>query len=112
HTLELAPGLKKPGSRKIVVCDLYDPMHLELLEQSRDPNVAETDEQRATDLEAVTRVLNTQLARGDFFLCASERQRHFWLGHLAALGRLTPAVYDADPTVRSLLAVAPFGLSG
>ncbi|MFL6144655.1 MAG: glycosyltransferase [Labedaea sp.] len=112
HTMELAPGLKKHGSRKIVVCDLYDPMHLELLEQSRDPNVAENDEQRATNLEAVTRVLNTQLTRGDFFLCASERQRHFWLGHLAALGRLTPAVYDADPTVRSLLAVAPFGLSG
>jgi glycosyltransferase involved in cell wall biosynthesis len=57
-------------------------------------------------------VLNTQLERGDFFLCASERQRHFWLGHLTALGRLTPSLYDNDPTVRSLLAVAPFGLPG
>ena len=57
-------------------------------------------------------MLNTQLERGDFFLCASERQRHFWLGHLTALGRLTPSLYDNDPTVRSLLAVAPFGLPG
>lgn len=108
HALELVPELKKASSTKIVVCDIYDPMHLELLEQGRD----DTDEQRELDLIGVTKVLNTQLERGDFFLCASERQRHFWLGHLTALGRLTPALYDTDPTVRSLLAVAPFGLPG
>ncbi|MEV0678261.1 glycosyltransferase [Actinosynnema sp. NPDC050436] len=108
HALEFLPQLRTPGSTKIVVCDIYDPMHLELLEQGRDS----TDEQREKDLVGVTRVLTNQLARGDFFLCASERQRHFWLGHLAAMGRLTPALYDTDPTVKSLLAVAPFGLSG
>lgn len=108
HALELAPELKKASSTKIVVCDMYDPMHLELLEQGKD----DTDEQRELDLIGVTKVLNTQLERGDFFLCASERQRHFWLGHLAALGRLTPSLYDNDPTVRSLLSVAPFGLPG
>lgn len=108
HALELAPELKKDSSTKIVVCDMYDPMHLELLEQSKD----DTDEQRELDLIGVTKVLNTQLERGDFFLCASERQRHFWLGHLTALGRLTPSLYDSDPTVKSLLAVAPFGLPG
>ena len=108
HALELVPELKKASSTKIVVCDMYDPMHLELLEQGKD----ETDEQRELDLIGVTKVLNTQLDRGDFFLCASERQRHFWLGHLTALGRLTPSLYDNDPTVKSLLAVAPFGLPG
>ncbi len=108
HALEMVPELKKASSTKVVVCDVYDPMHLELLEQGKD----DTDEQRELDLVGVTGVLNAQLERGDFFLCASERQRHFWLGHLAALGRLTPALYDNDPTVRSLLAVAPFGLPG
>jgi GT2 family glycosyltransferase/glycosyltransferase involved in cell wall biosynthesis len=108
HALELVPALKRADSTKIVVCDMYDPMHLELLEQGKD----DTDEQRELDLIGVTKVLNTQLERGDFFLCASERQRHFWLGHLTALGRLTPSLYDSDPTVRSLLAVAPFGLPG
>jgi GT2 family glycosyltransferase/glycosyltransferase involved in cell wall biosynthesis len=108
HALEMVPELKKAGSNKIVVCDIYDPMHLELLEQGKD----DTDEQRELDLIGVTKVLNTQLERGDFFLCASERQRHFWLGHLTALGRLTPSLYDSDPTVKSLLAVAPFGLPG
>ncbi|MDQ3789020.1 MAG: glycosyltransferase family 4 protein, partial [Actinomycetota bacterium] len=108
HALEMVPELKKSSSRKILVCDMYDPMHLELLEQGKDA----TDEQRSLDLIGVTKVLNAQLERGDFFLCASERQRHFWLGHLTALGRLTPSLYDSDPTVRSLLAVAPFGLPG
>ncbi|GAB3296156.1 glycosyltransferase [Parasphingorhabdus pacifica] len=107
HALELVPSLKKIDSTKIVVCDIYDPMHLELLEQSRDSD----DERRTKDLRGVTDVLNNQLQRGDFFLCASERQRHFWLGHLASLGRLTPGLYDDDPTVRSLLSVVPFGLS-
>ncbi|MGH3470176.1 MAG: glycosyltransferase family 4 protein, partial [Thermocrispum sp.] len=104
HVLEMAPALK--DSHKIVVCDLYDPMHLELLEQSKDT----PDDRRAADLAGVTMVLDAQLERGDFFLCASERQRHLWLGHLAAIGRLTPRLYDADPTTHSLLAVVPFGL--
>ncbi len=106
HVLEQIPSLKT--SNHIVIADVYDPMHLEQLEQTRDVS----DDQRALIVEAVTAVLSTQLRRGDFFLCASERQRHFWLGHLAAIGRLSPTVYDADPTTRSLLAVAPFGLSG
>jgi GT2 family glycosyltransferase/glycosyltransferase involved in cell wall biosynthesis len=106
HVLEQIPSLK--ASNHIVVVDIYDPMHLEQLEQARDLGA----DRRAQIVDAVTGVLSAQLCRGDFFLCASERQRHFWLGHLAAIGRLSPTVYDADPTTRSLLAVAPFGLSG
>ncbi|MGB6163259.1 MAG: glycosyltransferase [Pseudonocardiaceae bacterium] len=105
HVLEHIPSLKT--SNHIVIVDIYDPMHLEQLEQTRDLG----DDQRAQVVDAVTSVLSTQLRRGDFLLCASQRQRHFWLGHLAAIGRLSPTVYDADPTTRSLLAVAPFGLS-
>jgi GT2 family glycosyltransferase/glycosyltransferase involved in cell wall biosynthesis len=107
HAMEMAPELKNADSTKIVVCDIYDPMHLELLEQAKDLG----DEHRALHVASVTKVINDQLRRGDFFLCASQRQRHFWLGHLAALGRLTPRLYDADPTAESLLAVAPFGLA-
>ncbi|OXM44210.1 glycosyltransferase [Amycolatopsis alba] len=107
HVLELAPSLKKQYAHKIVVADLYDPMHLELLEQGK----GAPDDKRALDLIGVTKVLDAQLERGDFFLCASERQRHFWLGHLAAMGRLSPRLYDADPTTQSLLSIVPFGLS-
>jgi GT2 family glycosyltransferase/glycosyltransferase involved in cell wall biosynthesis len=107
HSLEMVPALREMDSQKIVVCDVYDPMHLEVLEQGK----ADPDTKRENDVAGVTEVLNRQLARGDFFLCASQRQRHFWLGHLAALGRITPRLYDTDPSLRSLLAEVPFGLS-
>jgi glycosyltransferase involved in cell wall biosynthesis len=49
-------------------------------------------------------------ALGDFFICASERQRDWWLGQLEARGRINPATYQADPTLRQLVDVVPYGL--
>ncbi|WP_237739289.1 glycosyltransferase [Microbacterium yannicii] len=91
---------------KIVVADLYDPFQLEQLEQNK-------YEQRATWTEEVRKavsLLNEQLVRADFFLCASERQRDLWLGSLSAVGRLNPDTYLADPTFNALIDIAPFGL--
>ncbi|HVF13753.1 MAG TPA: glycosyltransferase, partial [Acidimicrobiales bacterium] len=34
----------------------------------------------------------------------------FWLGQLAALGRVNPRTYDEDETLRSLLDIVPFGI--
>ena len=92
---------------QILVIDLYDPIHLEQLEQLADRSVLE---QRAT-IDHTTRVLNEQVSRGDFFLCASEQQRALWLGQLAALGRLNIANYRSDVTLRSLIDVCPFGIT-
>jgi len=92
---------------KVVVADIYDPMHLEMLEQGRELGPATWNLRVST----ATAVLNEQLALADFFLCASERQRLFYLGQLAALGRVNPAVYEHDPHLSRLIAVAPFGLS-
>ena len=103
--LEQMPQLRT-DRRTVVVCDLYDPMHFEVLAQDRDLD----QDTRREVVAATVRALTAQLQRGDFFLCASQRQRHLWLGHLSALGRLTPALYDADPTARSLISVVPFGL--
>ncbi len=47
---------------------------------------------------------------GDFFICASERQRDWWLGLLEAHGRINPATYAADPSLRRLVDVVPYGL--
>jgi glycosyltransferase involved in cell wall biosynthesis len=55
-------------------------------------------------------VLNEQLAVGDFFVCNTERQRDYWLGMLAALGRINPATYTNDPSLRRLIDLAPYGL--
>lgn len=91
---------------KVVVVDLYDPFHLEQLELFREKDAAE----RWASVSSATAQLNAQLTRGDFFLCASAKQRHFWLGQLAAVGRLNPRTYDEDETLTSLIDVAPFGL--
>ena len=90
-----------------IVVDLYDPFHLEQLEQARDLGV---DERRRVVFGTID-VLNAQAVLGDTFLCASGRQRDMWLGHLAACGRVNPVTYDADPTLRSLLRVVPFGVA-
>lgn len=92
-------------SEKPIVADIYDPFHLENLEQA-----GGGPDDRYGVIEHLVGVLNDQLARADFLLCASERQRDFWLGALAALGRVNPATYDEDPTLRSLIDVVPFGV--
>ena len=95
------------SSDKVVIADIYDPLHLEQLEQGRD----EGEKRRVELVSEAVGVLNEQLLRGDFFLCASEKQRDFWLGQLSALGRVNPLTYDEDGTMRSLIAVVPFGIS-
>lgn len=90
----------------ILVADIYDPFHLETLEQER----ARSDSDRMKISRDTVDALNRQLGRADFLLCASEKQRDFWLGQLAGLGRINPFTYDDDESLRSLIDVAPFGL--
>lgn len=92
-------------SRYLVV-DLYDPMHIELLEQTR----GEPSRKRQPKVTGVIDSLNAQIDRADFMLCASTKQRDFWLGQLAARGRLNTYTYSADAQLKSLLAIVPFGL--
>jgi len=94
-------------SKKVVVVDVYDPFHLEVLEQAREQEPAE----RLLTARMTTGVLNEQLMRGDFFLCASEKQRDFWLGQLTAVGRVNPITYDVDENLDSLITVVPFGVT-
>jgi glycosyltransferase involved in cell wall biosynthesis len=95
-----------PLSDKVLVADVYDPMHLEQLEQAKDDG----DAARRLAVFNTTAVLNEQLTRADHILCASEKQRDFWLGQLAALGRINARTYDADAALRSLISVVPFGV--
>jgi glycosyltransferase involved in cell wall biosynthesis len=89
-----------------LVVDVYDPFVLENLEihASKPP-----DEQIAIH-QSNLKVLAEQLRLGDFFLCASETQRDFWLGVLLASGRVNPLTLSDDPTLRRLIDVVPFGL--
>jgi glycosyltransferase involved in cell wall biosynthesis len=84
------------------VVDLYDPFIVENLHyyEERGDEVFRHD--HATLLDS--------LARGDYFLCASEAQRLFYLGLLLAVGRLNPMLFDEDPQLDSLIGIAPFGV--
>jgi GT2 family glycosyltransferase/glycosyltransferase involved in cell wall biosynthesis len=105
-TLSKYPALRE--SERIIVVDLYDPFHLENLELIERRDLA--PEQASKVMEHSVAVLNEQLLAGDFFICASERQRDLWLGALGVVGRLSPEAYRRDPTLRSLIDVVPFGL--
>jgi glycosyltransferase involved in cell wall biosynthesis len=89
-----------------LVVDLYDPYHLENLEAGPD----EDTESRGERVRRMGEAINEHLRRGDYFLCATERQRDFWFGSLASIGRLNPYLYDKDPTLTSMFGVVPFGL--
>jgi len=56
------------------------------------------------------RVLYMQCRAGDYFICASERQRDWWLGLLEATGRINAYTYSDDPSLRRLVDVVPFGM--
>jgi len=104
HAMNVFDSIR--DSSKIIVADVYDPMHLEQLEQGREQG----PEGWTRQVEGATDILNEQLDRADLLLCASERQKHFYLGQLAALGRLTPTTYNDDPDFSRLISVVPFGL--
>ena len=91
---------------KPAIVDLYDPFELEKLAQS--PTVEE-QYHVDIDVESVSH-LRLEGAIGDFFLCANERQRDFWLGTLLAAGRVNAVTYGQDPTLRKLIDVVPFGI--
>ena len=94
-------------TEKILIADVYDPFHLEILEQRKQQGI----NNRLKGSRDTTDALNRQLRRADYFICASERQRSLWLGQLAAEGRVNPYTYDASSDLRRLIDVVPFGVS-
>ena len=56
------------------------------------------------------KTLAPHLLHGDFFFCASERQRDWFLGILEASGRLNPHTYAEDHSLRRLLDVVSTGM--
>jgi glycosyltransferase involved in cell wall biosynthesis len=89
-----------------LVLDMYDPTPLENLALWRERDSVERVRQGRSDVALLVR----QLRAGDCFLCATERQRDLYLGALLAVGRVAPALADADPILRGLLRIVPFGL--
>lgn len=91
--------------KKPIVIDLYDPFHLENLE------LYSKKKSRNILYKTTLQVILEQLYYGDFFICASEKQKDYWLGLLTAAGRINYSTYDRDKTYQNLISVVSFGLS-
>lgn len=102
--VEKLPDLRRT-SRRLVI-DLYDPFMLENLFYYQNENmpIQESFNQRA--LEITRRLLQV----GDYFICAHDRQRDYWLGALAASGRVNPHTFSQDPSLRKLIDVVGMGI--
>lgn len=92
-----------------LVIDLYCPFTLEHLEMKATHAGADAATV-ARESASLLMYQNELLDAGDFFICASERQRDFWLGALHTAGRINTHTYAADATLRQLIDVVPFGL--
>jgi glycosyltransferase involved in cell wall biosynthesis len=104
--LPVATMLHLTHTKTRSIYDLYVPSLLESLAYlSREPGKDAAG--RFTHERAVEDVV---LSTGSAFVCASERQRDYWLGRLAALGRLDVDSFATDPSGRLLVDVVPFGL--
>jgi glycosyltransferase involved in cell wall biosynthesis len=86
--------------------DLYNPTVVEVLEATRGRPEASRRRLRAIVAAAAT----AHLAAADFVACASERQRDLWLGGMALRGLVDPEADAADPALRGLIDVVPFGV--
>ena len=94
------------GTPTALVVDLYNPIVVEVLEAvaGRSARAA-----RRTQAALVHRTA-ALCAAADLIVCANERQRDLWIGGLALAGLIDLEAYRRDPTLRSLIAVVPFGL--
>lgn len=95
------PTLGKP-----IVMDGYDPHTAEVLLLT----YAQPMDARVSVHSHRQRLLTQQCLVGDFFICAGEVQRTWWLGLLEMTGRINPYTFGEDPTLRKLVDCVPFGL--
>lgn len=102
------PFLKKIEG--VLIADLYCPIPLEYHQSSS----GVSGDIRMTTTAHNSRVLSDQLCFADYFLCASEKQRDFWLGALALTGRINGLRWPeaSHANIDELIAVVPFGMPG
>jgi len=74
------------------------------------PYIAETLARLVDDISDLQQRLPLAYQHGDFFICASERQRDWWLGLLEAQGRINHNTFQQDSSLRQLIDCVPFGL--
>jgi glycosyltransferase involved in cell wall biosynthesis len=111
HDAVFTRGLNIINSKKLsrydipMIFDLLCPFFFENLEADKDsPGNFNSSLKENIDL------INRLASRGDFFVCANENQRSFWLSALYKQKRITVDIYRQDPSLNDLIDIVPFGL--
>lgn len=93
-----------------IIIDAYVPGPLELMEHFRGESQCFTkDDKKKIDAEINS--LKFSFGMADGIMCASERQRAFWVGFILAQNLISLKTYSEDPSLRNFLITVPFGIS-
>ena len=96
--------LRRSNAR--IVIDLYCPETLETLELLAGAGALQRRQRTAATLDRLHAALRT----GHNFMCASDTQRDLWLGAMLTLRMIAPQSYEADPSLREVIDLVPFGV--
>lgn len=94
-------------NQKALIIDAYDPQPLEYLEIFKSYPMS----LRVNRTQTVTEMTKLSFRLADGIICANNTQRDLWLGLLMGLKKLTPQIYDQDPSLDEFISIVPFGLS-
>lgn len=93
--------------KKALIIDAYDPQALEYLEIFKSYPMTI----RENRLAAISEMTRLSFTLADGIIAASDVQKDLWLGYLLGLKKVSPKLYDEDPTLNHFLLTVPFGLS-
>lgn len=111
HDAVLTRGLNIISSKKLakhdipMIFDLLCPFFFENMEADKD-----SPHNFNSSLSDNIALIDKLASRGDFFVCANENQRSFWLAALYRQKRISADLYGKDPSLNNLIDIVPFGL--
>ncbi len=100
---QLTTEMKKP-----LALDLCPITYFEEIERLQ--SSGKTEPEKYLHLAELTSYTLRQIAAADFFICASDRERDYYIGILTIVGKLLPDNYKNNRTFENIISVAPYGL--
>jgi glycosyltransferase involved in cell wall biosynthesis len=92
--------------RKKIILDLYDPIPIENLELID----AFSMKKKIALYSIFISWVKIQIKYSHYYICANDRQKDFWLGFFAALGKLNPKSYSFGKEGEGLISLVATGL--